>query len=1209
MTQRKDLTRWNRAGRSRFDYVDGNAVEFLEILRQQLVRQFADPATGLCDWLSPPQQIPANEAEQKQETLVQREQRLSMKNQRLLETYHQDRRDWAWEISRSFARSCHMLTEHANAYANEAFLGTATQWDHVRRLVEMLDYHPAPPASASTWLSFNAREGKSGVIPRGFQVKNSPPAGSDKVIFETLEDVFIDAALNELRPRNWDKSEQPLHEPETSSESTTASSTPLAEVMQEPAIHLQGIGTVQAGKLDSLVDGDGFKIKDFLTLDPDSVGLDINKTSLWEWKAKANFLYQFAPAGDWTEIAEMSLPEIAASSAETLAEQSGNTLEMASALKQEIEMVEVCLDHQRFLELKYKQLVIIQPTEKSFVKTSWYVPTKPAVEPGEVAMIMDDENDRAEAVTINRVEQVDGEPPLLELDLRVSLLQNSWGQWARGNTLLHYSPRWHKKCWLNGANVIRTREAHGLSVDAYVGWKRHDIWQYARVIEADKRNLRLDYAGPMPIEDTELFQLSPIHGPQAAANLEVIVLLGDEADGSGDIENAVVNVPPEIKPSPFDSIFTINDEVVKTIGGGGLLPPASLPKIGSFLFPTPFLPMDLVKAAVELLLNLGVMVIPSTGEIVIKGLPFEGDLEGILDEADPGNTLFDLLDAMVAVDSDGNPTMEKLIKWDESFSTQAEIEDALEEMLRKAESEPLPLFQQIKEEIEQSGPLLAISKDASSIATVDKSDPLYMFDSYPDRIQAGDWIVAGFSDGLTALQISGIEKFVDDDKAESFALSFDKLPTAPGELSRVHADFRGELIPHNATINLSPIDPENFELEHVPENLKIGRQVLITGCGEPYLVKITDIDGDRISFDPPLAECLAGKLVIQGNVVLSGHGETQPQKIIGSGNAAKSNQAFVLGVPGVSFTPDATKSAGVAAAIEVEVAGRVWEQVSSLKDSVSDDHHYEVRMTEDGYVKMIFGDGSNGRRLPSGKNNLRVRYRVGSGVAGNVPAGSLIKAVKPNPLIDAVAQPMPASGGGDMEDQSSLRENAPPTLLALKRAVSLSDFSHLAAAQSSIWQARAYSELLHGGRLAQVTVIVVPAGGVFSVDIKNELQAYLQKQSLPGVKVSVEPYQPQTVNLKVTIRIDSAAFIPQDIAAAVEAELIRHFALQNRGLGEPLYLSEVYKVVENIEGVENSICVLNMDARVVRAADRSSVVHLDIDAGSSLTITTEEYRP
>lgn len=196
-----------------------------------------------------------------------------------------------------------------------------------------------------------------------------------------------------------------------------------------------------------------------------------------------------------------------------------------------------------------------------------------------------------------------------------------------------------------------------------------------------------------------------------------------------------------------------------------------------------------------------------------------------------------------------------------------------------------------------------------------------------------------------------------------------------------------------------------------------------------------------------------------------------------------------------------------------------------------------------------------------------------------------------------------------MEDQSSLRENAPPTLLALKRAVSLSDFSHLAAAQSSIWQARAYSELLHGGRLAQVTVIVVPAGGVFSVDIKNELQAYLQKQSLPGVKVSVEPYQPQTVNLKVTIRIDSAAFIPQDIAAAVEAELIRHFALQNRGLGEPLYLSEVYKVVENIEGVENSICVLNMDARVVRAADRSSVVHLDIDAGSSLTITTEEYRP
>ena len=1022
------------------------------------MRQFADPASGLCSWVSPPQQIPANETERKGETLVQRQQRLSLRNQRLLETYHQDRRNWAWEISRSFARCCHMLTAHANAYANEGFLGTATQWEHVRRLVEMLDYHPAPPASASVWLSFTAKEGKSGVIAKGFQVKNSPPAGSDKVIFETLEDVFIDAALNELRPKGWNKSEQ-----------------------------------------------------------------------------------QLAPAAGGG---------------------SGSTSQ-----------------------------------------TKWSVATKPAVEPSEVAMIKDDANDHAEAVMIIRVDEIDAKPPLLELDLLTSSLQNSWGQWAKGNTLLHYSPRWHRKCWLNGANVIRTCEAHGLTADAYVGWKFDIYWRYAKILEVDKRNLRLDYDGTLPERGDKLYLLTPIVGDKAAANLEVVVLLGDE--GGDDIMDAVEDVPLSLPETPsLDHIFTIPDlsTTPLPISLPPLLPPGALPGIGSFLFPTPFLPVDLVKAAVELMLNLGVMQIPSTGEIVIKGLPLEGMFDGIEDFGIAAQTLYDILSKLEAPADTGAT---KLVTWIPGVDHVGELET----ILKKMAQDDTPMFQQVKEEIEQSGPLLAISKEATSIAEVVNPDPLYMFDRRPDSIQTDDWVVAEFSNGLSAAKISSIDKFVDDDKTESFALSFENLPSQPGELRLVHADFRGELVPQNATINLSSIDPENFELEQVPENLKVGRQVLITGCGEPSLVKITDIDGDRIIFDTPLPECLAGNLVILGNVVLAGHGETQPQKIIGSGNAVKSNQAFVLDVEGVSFTPDATKSAGVAAAIEVEVAGRVWEQVSSLKDSIADDHHYEIRMTEEGYVRIIFGDGSNGRRLPSGKNNLRVRYRVGSGIAGNVPADSLIKAVKPNPLLDSVLQPLPASGGGDMENQTSLRENAPPTLLALKRAVSLNDFSHLAAAQSSIWRAKAYSELLHGGRMTQVTVIVVPAGGVFSPEIKNELQAYLQKQSLPGVKVSVAPYHSQTVDLKVTIRVDSAAFIPQDIAAAVEKELTGQFALQNRALGEPLYLSEVYKVVESIEGVENSICVLNDGARVVKAEDRDSVVHLDIKAGSSLMTTTEEYRP
>ena len=215
MIERKDLTRWNRASLTRFRYVDAKAGEYLDILREQLVDKYKDPITNRVEWLSPAEEIPADEKEpdNKTESLLQRQERLSRKQQRILESYHQDRRDWVWEISRTFARACHILTEHTNAYANEGYLGTATEWEHVRRLVEMLDYHPAPPASASTRLAIIAKSNKSGLVAKGFQVKHSPPDGGAKIIFETLQDLSIDAARNQLRPKGWNQSEAPVVTP------------------------------------------------------------------------------------------------------------------------------------------------------------------------------------------------------------------------------------------------------------------------------------------------------------------------------------------------------------------------------------------------------------------------------------------------------------------------------------------------------------------------------------------------------------------------------------------------------------------------------------------------------------------------------------------------------------------------------------------------------------------------------------------------------------------------------------------------------------------------------------------------------------------------------------------------------------------------------------------------------------------------------------
>ncbi|MEM7426153.1 MAG: hypothetical protein AAF441_08655, partial [Pseudomonadota bacterium] len=175
----KDLTRWNRAGLDRFRYVNGNAATHLEALRKQFASDFAE-------WNAVKLQED-NEPD------------------RVIRQYRGERREWAWEVSRTFSRALHILTEHMDAFANEGYLRTATQWDHGRQLVAMTGYAPAPASSASTQLAIIVPDdADAGTVEAGLQVKHTPEDGSPPVLFETLEELQIDRRLNRLKLKGWD---------------------------------------------------------------------------------------------------------------------------------------------------------------------------------------------------------------------------------------------------------------------------------------------------------------------------------------------------------------------------------------------------------------------------------------------------------------------------------------------------------------------------------------------------------------------------------------------------------------------------------------------------------------------------------------------------------------------------------------------------------------------------------------------------------------------------------------------------------------------------------------------------------------------------------------------------------------------------------------------------------------------------------------------
>ena len=164
---RVDLTRWNRAGLRRFQYVDGNAPVWLEELRLGMLALYLrgiDPeerepekwrelfTKPVSEWDLPgPMQryadavawaelVPAAPA---------KPENASARNRRLLEQYARAPGEYGWEIMRAFARAAHVLLGHTDAYANEGYLRTATQWDNLRKLAEMVNYQPGPPASAT----------------------------------------------------------------------------------------------------------------------------------------------------------------------------------------------------------------------------------------------------------------------------------------------------------------------------------------------------------------------------------------------------------------------------------------------------------------------------------------------------------------------------------------------------------------------------------------------------------------------------------------------------------------------------------------------------------------------------------------------------------------------------------------------------------------------------------------------------------------------------------------------------------------------------------------------------------------------------------------------------------------------------------------------------------------------------------------------------
>ncbi|MFB7504539.1 putative baseplate assembly protein [Streptomyces broussonetiae] len=319
---------------------------------------------------------------------------------------------------------------------------------------------------------------------------------------------------------------------------------------------------------------------------------------------------------------------------------------------------------------------------------------------------------------------------------------------------------------------------------------------------------------------------------------------------------------------------------------------------------------------------------------------------------------------------------------------------------------------------------------------------------------------------------------------------------------------------------------------------------------------------------------------IYGNVVRATQGATRDEPI-GSGDASRAGQSFVLWQAPLTWLASDTPE-GAASTLRIRVDGILWYEVDTLAAAGPHDRVYTTSTTEDGRIRVTFGDGTHGSRLPNGHENVRATYRTGIGRSANVAAEKITQ-LTTRPLgVTGVTNPLPATGGADPEgaagatDTRTLtrgftpqRRQVPLAVSALDRLVSLPDYADFTRARAGIGRARAAQ--LYDGRRQLVHVTVA---GTDDIPIASD------SGLLTALRASLAEYGDLRLPVEVAVRekvlllLAAQVTVAQDhdweqVEPSLRAALLARFGFDARELAQPAHLSEVLATAHAVPGVDH----------------------------------------
>jgi hypothetical protein len=170
----------------------------------------------------------------------------------------------------------------------------------------------------------------------------------------------------------------------------------------------------------------------------------------------------------------------------------------------------------------------------------------------------------------------------------------------------------------------------------------------------------------------------------------------------------------------------------------------------------------------------------------------------------------------------------------------------------------------------------------------------------------------------------------------------------------------------------------------------------------------------------------------------------------------------------------------------------------------------------------------------------------------------------------------PAVGGADQPTVEEIRNLIGYNFAAQNRAVTLNDYKVLIETMPSTFGAPAKVNVMEEDNKIKIKLLSYDENGnlidTVSNTLKNNIVTYLSEYRMVNDFIEIESAEVIDMGLEIDLVIDKNGSQTEIIRTCIE-DIIEYFNIDKRKMGDPLFVGDLNRIVNDVAGVINAIDV------------------------------------